>query len=1236
MLINNNNPNSPCDQRRKAFKIDISHLDDKITRSKYPPITEKTLISPMSTTLQSTSLRQSSTFQIKLDSCFFKFKSFFLYILHHTITNIIVFTLSLIVIFLNDINSLISTGTHDALVDAVYYIVLVVFVCEFIAKSVALSGYVLSALFFLDMLSLIGMALEVHNHCVMIADLLVKEKIDERYLNSNQINVYVSLTKLAQIMKSTLVIKVYNFIQNVRKKMEVNARMNELQRMFNEKEYKKYYNSNSNDNSNSNKKGKLSPNRNNNNNNNNISNCATINNSNSNTKKNKMSCLQSPRDSYPYNVVNTNKCSNNNNNNNLNNSNVNTSNMNNNNNMNNSSLDNNYISCTPISFSSFSNFVNTNMNKPNNNEIKPTIPNSTSINVPSPLTTNPNILSVGAVPTTNYVMNTSQSNFLNTNNETIPPISISNLLQNNNTNLNSNIPPIHITNSNSNANFIHLHSRMSKIYDYSSYLSSRTGYFSTTQNQINNTNNTTTTPFITTTNLNSILHSNMRRKNSECEDMHENALIQLNKINLYKQRKRLELENESQISKIVTKNISDKSLLLILLILFLFPLFNEDNFITSSDTTSYEYICEQIDQQYILHNGTIPNEFLIQINMFIRDHINDWGQHIIMLNHSHYSKIHGVIYMNDTFRSSSTLRSNEIAISSIRRNSSSNVDHSTHAHTYIKYSIRYLVHIVCIIDIVRNVCLFVILYTFSYKIFEDTKTNILTPLEITTNTVNIVAKDPVNFQSLEKLNQSIMNYTRKKKTLYSTYNNNYLNSQIKTIQFSIIRICKLMAIGFGEAGGQILRDNMNSFEGLNPMLPGKKISGIFGFCLIRNFSQINEVLQEKTILFVNEIASIVHTNVQKFGGVCNKNIGESFLLIWKFNTPSSSSSTKDPVALVDEVICSNRSTSKQHKEHLNEQNTPNNNNNNNTCTYTHKQHMINNSQQETNNNNSLSNINANEKNLLADSAVMAFLAVIKKITKSRISDKYENDAQLQKITLTPSCINNNVNSSSNKYKKFKIKMGFGLHVGWGVEGAIGSYHKIDCSYLSPNVNIAARLETATNIYGVEMLFSGEIYNLLSSSLQRKCRLIDCVTLKGSVTPVKLYTIDVNKNIPKGKSKHKKMSDKEKRAQNEYKKTQMFDDMKKYDKSIDVVYMDKSKGMRNLLKNPKSEVFLMCFKKGYDNYIKGNWNKAYSLLKQALFIDWNDGPTNALIKYIEKFNCKAPEDWKGYRALSSKF
>jgi len=44
---------------------------------------------------------------------------------------------------------------------------------------------------------------------------------------------------------------------------------------------------------------------------------------------------------------------------------------------------------------------------------------------------------------------------------------------------------------------------------------------------------------------------------------------------------------------------------------------------------------------------------------------------------------------------------------------------------------------------------------------------------------------------------------------------------------------------------------------------------------------------------------------------------------------------------------------------------------------------------------------------------------------------------------------------------FKVNMGFGMHVGWAIEGSIGSFYKIDASYLSPHVNISAWLEAAT-------------------------------------------------------------------------------------------------------------------------------------------------------------------------------
>lgn len=62
-------------------------------------------------------------------------------------------------------------------------------------------------------------------------------------------------------------------------------------------------------------------------------------------------------------------------------------------------------------------------------------------------------------------------------------------------------------------------------------------------------------------------------------------------------------------------------------------------------------------------------------------------------------------------------------------------------------------------------------------------------------------------------------------------------------------------------------------------------------------------------------------------------------------------------------------------------------------------------------------------------------------------------------------------------------MGFGLHVGWGIEGAIGSYFKIDASYLSPNVNMSSRLEAASRQFGVPLLLSGQLYELLTAKLQ---------------------------------------------------------------------------------------------------------------------------------------------------------
>ena len=442
--------------------------------------------------------------------------------------------------------------------------------------------------------------------------------------------------------------------------------------------------------------------------------------------------------------------------------------------------------------------------------------------------------------------------------------------------------------------------------------------------------------------------------------------------------------------------------------------------------------------------------------------------------------------------------------------------------------------------------------------FKDLNLFILKPLNDINKVIDKVSKDPVNNKIISELRLNfenrINNFNDKK----------HLNYEMKVIESTLIRTSGLIAVGYGEAGSEIIKKFIKGNEGFDPMASGNKIEAIFGFCFIHDFAAISEVFEEKTMPFVNHICEIVHSCVDKFNGYTNKNIGDCFLLAWKVKSKDS------------------------------------------------KQNNISNSQTQN-----------EELNLLADCALLAFLNIFKKINKSRKILSYRKDPDI-------------IKKFGNKYS---VSMGFGLHYGWGIEGAIGSHHKIDCSYLSPNVNIAARLETATNIYGVDILFSGEFYNLLSDFMKHKCRKIDVVTLKGSEKPIDLYTVDLNKNIKPGKlmSKKDRMSLREKMDYYGQKKKKLW---KKYEnsqkeKTIGEIYFKESKGFKQILTHKKGDLFYSNFEEGLQHYIDGDWEEASTFLYRALYLDNSDGPTKTILEYIKKNEYKAPEDWDGYRVLTSK-
>jgi len=109
--------------------------------------------------------------------------------------------------------------------------------------------------------------------------------------------------------------------------------------------------------------------------------------------------------------------------------------------------------------------------------------------------------------------------------------------------------------------------------------------------------------------------------------------------------------------------------------------------------------------------------------------------------------------------------------------------------------------------------------------------------------------------------------------------------ETQVLERAIVKIGHLLALGFGEAGSGIIGQNMTSSGELNPMMPGVRTYAIFGFCILDHFIDSTEVLQTDIMSYVNSVAEITHSMVDKFGGSANKNIGDAFLLVWKFHNP---------------------------------------------------------------------------------------------------------------------------------------------------------------------------------------------------------------------------------------------------------------------------------------------------------------------------------------------------------------
>merc|ERR1711988_474039 len=101
------------------------------------------------------------------------------------------------------------------------------------------------------------------------------------------------------------------------------------------------------------------------------------------------------------------------------------------------------------------------------------------------------------------------------------------------------------------------------------------------------------------------------------------------------------------------------------------------------------------------------------------------------------------------------------------------------------------------------------------------------------------------------------------------------------LKLSLAKIATMLQVGFGEAGNNLVAENLKKGDSVDPMVPGRKLLGAYGFCIIDEYEEVLECLDEEILPFTNTAADIVHDAVTHNGGQPNRNLGEAFLCVWK-------------------------------------------------------------------------------------------------------------------------------------------------------------------------------------------------------------------------------------------------------------------------------------------------------------------------------------------------------------------
>lgn len=630
---------------------------------------------------------------------------------------------------------------------------------------------------------------------------------------------------------------------------------------------------------------------------------------------------------------------------------------------------------------------------------------------------------------------------------------------------------------------------------------------------------------------------------------------------------------ESRISKILTDSLNKKIFCVVMIVLIIYPFLSEDFYITSTDSISYSLLSNYLESYYMINNQTF-NRFL---DNFVNTSVDSFFPIInITLNGT-------LIYQNKNI-TKTNFRNDEIR-TYISPGFLIEITFSMFKETTLNATLNFFRTLfVCI------------LVTMSVWFIEgDAKKNVLEPLEIMMEIIDKVSSDPANAKNINEI-QSGTKATIEK----YEQDNKEENYEIKIIKQSIIKISALLSMGFGEIGSEIIKKNLIN-DTYNFKEKGKMIAGIYGFFNIRNYSKINKQFKKNSIILINHIAEIIHDSVAMYSGNITKNYGESILAIWKFTSNNFVVDENQAYSSIkDNNIMNLEKIRKQRK----------------TFTLKDEGMKIKNQMNEI----------LKSKTLVSTST--------DKYTKPEIRNEdlivlMENITDLALF----SCIRiyHKIQKKSNALftdPSNKISIGFSLHLGSSIEGVIGSSLKIDTVHLSRNTIITEKLNDLSIFYGVDFIFTDEVYNHLSDSVKNFCRIIDIITFSSISKSYRIYTIDINKKLSISTKAHVYLSRYEKELLHNEKKKKLYEAINSVGNVSHCILSRHS--FQEVLESNNPEDFFLSWKKGFEFYEKGEWEKAKEEFNECHKIDPEDQPCIRILEQMEKFNNHAPCFWDGAR------